>query len=70
MVFVWTPSQPPQPPQPPQHSKACVSRNCATNARIKFIFDTASDDLEWKNPIDFGENWKTKMATGGHFVKI
>ena len=26
--------------------------------------------LEWKNPIDFGENRKTKMADGGHFVKI
>ena len=39
--------------------KACVSRNCDTNTRIKFIFDTAIDDLEWKNPIDFGENRKT-----------
>ena len=45
--------------------KACVSRNCDTNAHIKFIFDTAIDDLEWKNPIDFGENRKTKMAVGG-----
>ena len=53
MVLVWT---------PPPHAKACVSRNCDTNARIKFIFDTAIDDLEWKNPIDFGENRKTKMA--------
>ena len=58
MVLVRTPS----PPQPP-HAKACVSRNCDTNARIKFIIDTAIDDLEWKNPIDFGENQKTKMAT-------
>ena len=48
---------------------ACVSRNCDTNAHIKFIFDTAIDDLEWKNPINFGENRKTKMATGGHFEK-
>ena len=29
--------------------------------------DTAIDDQEWKNPIDFGENRKTKMVTGGHF---
>ena len=47
--LVWT-------PPPPPDAKACVSRNCDTNARIKFIFDTAIDDLEWKNPIDFGEN--------------
>ena len=60
MVLVWTP--PPHPPPP--HAKACVSRNCDTHARIKFIFDTAIDDLEWKNPIDFGENRKTKMAVG------
>ena len=58
MVLVWTPS----PPQPP-HAKACVSRNCDTNAFIQFIFDTAIDDLEWKNPIDFGEYRKTKMAS-------
>ena len=61
MVLVRTPS-------PPPHAKACVSRNCDTNARIKFIFDTAIDDLEWKNPIDFGENWINQ--NGGHFVKI
>ena len=64
--MVWTPP----PPHPPPHAKACVSRNCDTNVRIKFIFDTAIDDLEWKNLIDFGENLKTKMATNGHFVKI
>ena len=52
MVLVWTP--------PPPHAKACVSRNCDTNARIKFISDTAIDDLEWKNPIDFGENRKNQ----------
>ena len=40
----------------PPHAKACVSRNCDTKVRIKFIFDTAIDDLEWKNPIDFGAN--------------
>ena len=69
MVLVRTPSlpplpppPPPQPPQPPQppHAKACVSRNCDTKARIKFIFDTAIDDLEWKNPIDFGANRKNQ----------
>ena len=59
VVFVWTPS--PQPPPP--HAKACVSRNCDTNAHIQFIFDTAIDDLEWKNPIDFSKNRKTKMET-------
>ena len=54
MVLVWT--QPPHPPPPP-HAKACVSRNC--------------------DPIDFGRTLsileqigKTKMAAGGHFVKI
>ena len=40
--------------------KACVSRNCDTNAHIKFIIDTAIDDLEWKNPIDFGANRKNQ----------
>ena len=51
------------------HAKACVSRNCDTNARIKFIFDTAIDTLEWKNPIDFGENRKTKMAAKRPFCE-
>ena len=44
MVLVWTPPQPQSQPQPP-HAKDCVSCNCDTNARIKFIFDTAIDDL-------------------------
>ena len=57
MVLVRTSFSSPQPP----HAKACVSRNCDTNARVKYIFDTAIDDLEWKNPIDFGENRKIKM---------
>ena len=39
----------------------------ATNAHIKFILNT--DDREWKNPIDFGKNRKTKMADADHFVK-
>ena len=56
MVLVRTPS----PPPPSPHTKACVSRNCDTNARIKFIIDTAIDDLEWKNPIDFGANRKNQ----------
>ena len=56
MVLVRTPS----PPPPPPHAKACASRNCDTNARIKFIIDTAIDDLEWKNPIDFGANRKNQ----------
>ena len=60
MVLDRSKSPPPQ--QPPPHAKACVSRNCDTNARIKFIFDTAIDDLEWKNPIDLGEYRKIKMA--------
>ena len=47
-------------PSPPPHAKACVSRNCDTNAHIKFIIDTAIDDLEWKNPIDFGANRKNQ----------
>ena len=34
------------------------SRNCDTNAHIKFIFDTAIDDPEWMNLIDIGENLK------------
>ena len=63
MVLVWSPS----PPQPP-HAKACVSRNCDTNARIKLIFDRFIDDLEWKNPIDFGDN--RKKQNGRHFMKI
>ena len=60
MVLVRTPSPQPSPPPPP-HAKACVSRNCDTNARIKFIIDTAIDDLEWKNPIDFGANRKKQL---------
>ena len=67
MVLVWTP--PPPHPPPPPHAKACVSRNCDTNARIKFIFDTAIHTLEWKNPIDFGENRKTKMAAKRPFCE-
>ena len=51
---MWTPSPPLSSPLP--HAKVCVSRNCDTSSHIKFIFDTAIDDLEWKNPIDFGEN--------------
>ena len=50
--------------------RACDSSNCDTNAHIKFIFDKAIEDLEWKNRIDFGENPKTEMAVGGHFVKM
>ena len=70
MVLVWTqPPQPPPPHPPPPHAKACVSRNCDTNARIKFIFDTAIDTLEWKNPIDFGENRKTEMAAKRPFCE-
>ena len=57
-------------PSPPPHAKACVSRNCDTNARIKFIIDTAIDDLEWKNPMILEQIRKTKMAASGHFVKI
>ena len=53
MVLVWT-------PHPPPHTKACVSRNCNTNEHIKFIFDTAIDDLDRKNPIDFGDNRKNQ----------
>ena len=61
---------PPSPsPSPPPHAKACVSRNCDTNAHIKFIIDTAIDTLEWKNPIDFGENRKTKMAAKRPFCE-
>ena len=64
MVLVWRPSPPPHPP-PPRHAKACVSRDCDTSACIKLIFDTAIEDIkEWKNPIDFGEFRKTKMAQG------
>ena len=48
--------------------KACVSRNCDTNARIKFIIDTAIDDLEWKNPIDFGS--KRKNQNGNMMKKL
>ena len=61
MVLVWT--------QPP-HAKACVSRNCDTNERIKFISDTAIDDLEWKNPIDFGANRKNQNGRRRPFCEI
>ena len=40
------------------------------NEHIKFIFNTDSDDPEWKNPIDFGDNRKIRIAHGSHFVKI
>ena len=39
--------------------QTCVSCNCDINSHIKFIFNTAIDDLEWKKPIDLG-----------HFVNI
>ena len=58
MFLVWMPSP------------ACVSRNCDSTAHIKFIFETAMNDLAGKNPIDFGEIWKTNMADVGHFVTI
>ena len=64
MVLVLTPSS----PQPP-HAKACVSRNYDTNAQIKFIFDIAIDDLEWKNLIDFGENRKNQNGSRRPFCK-
>ena len=66
MLSAWTPS----PPPPPPHAKACVSRNCDTIVLIKFIFDTAIDDPEWKNPVDFGEYQTTTLADSGHYVKI
>ena len=44
----------------PLYAKACFSSNCDTNAHIKFIFDTAIDDPEWKNRVDCGENKKNK----------
>ena len=50
-IQTWT-------PHPPPHAKACASHNCDTNVHIKFIFDTTIDDLEWKNPIDLGDNRK------------
>ena len=55
-------------PQPP-HAKASISRNCHTNALIKFIFNTAIDDLEWKNPIDLGENLKNQNVTWWQFCE-
>ena len=48
-------------------AKACVSRNCDTNAFIKLIFDTTIDGLEWKNSIAFCEYRKTKMAPAAIF---
>ena len=68
MFLVWTSSQPPSAP-PPTNAKTCVSRNCDTNAHIKFIFDTAIVDQESKKPIDFSENRYTIMADGGHFIE-
>ena len=50
MVLVWA----------PPHAKACVSRNCDTNACIKFIFDTSIDDLE-ENHIEFGEKLRIDL---------
>ena len=72
-------SVPPRSPSPPHakvvfrvtdlNDQGCFSCNCDTNAHIKFIFDTAIDDPEWKNPIEFGDR-KSKLADGGHFDKI
>ena len=70
MVLVWTPPTPPHLRIRRRTPRLVFSRNCDNNARIKFIFDTAIDDLVWKNPIDLGEIRKTKMAANGHFVKI
>ena len=70
MILVWTPQphlpQPHLPRPPPPHAKACVSRNCDINARIKFIFDTAIDDLEWNNPIHFGHYRENQKACALH----
>ena len=64
-----------KPSPPPPHAKAYAWHNCDTNAHIKFIFDTAIDDPEWKNPIDLGNNRKNmriglKMAVGGCLENI
>ena len=44
-----------------------LRHQCAYQIHIRH---SSIDDLEWKNPIDFGENRKTKMDANGHFVKI
>ena len=67
MLLVWSQSPPPQPPSP--HTKACVSRNCDTNVHIKFKFDTAIDDLEWKNPIDFEDHRKNENGRQQSFCE-
>ena len=50
--------------------KKLVFHVTATPIHVSNSYLTAIDDLEWKNPIDFGENRKTKMAANSHFVKI
>ena len=53
-----------------EKNKACVSRNCNINARIKFIIDTTIDDLEWKNPYRYWSKSESKMAAFPHFLPI
>ena len=61
-------SVPPSPALP--LAKACVSHNCDTDSHIKLIFDMTIDDPEWKIPIEFGKNQKSKLVDAGHFVKL
>ena len=50
--------------------KACVSRNCDINARIKFIFDTAIDDPRSGRTLSILEKiGKTKMAAKRPFCE-
>ena len=38
--------------------------NCDTNDHIIFIFDTSTDDLDWKNQIDF---WRKSENQNGRW---
>ena len=46
------------------NAKACVSRNYDTNACIKFIFDTAIDDLESRTLYILEKIGKPKLKLG------
>ena len=59
----------PLPSLPLLHNKACEIGNFETDAHIKM--DTAIDDPEWKNTVDFGILWKydEKACAHHNFVR-
>ena len=63
MFLVWTASPPRRTPRLVFH--ITVTPMLISNSYLTWPYY----DPQWKNSIDFGENRKTTMVDGGHFVK-